>query len=227
MLIGKLVTRELVMHALQPRRRAPDDAAGGQVRADRRPGGLGRAHVLGAALRLRAAHPAVRRGVEDAAARGAAAHGSGRPGLGSRPARAAAAASRGPLDVAGARAGTRSRSSRLAERRRSRRTGRRSSARRRRARAARARRRSAGGRRWPVGRYVRSFIATSPSTIWQWYRSICTFRLRRADLGDDGVRLVLAVEEVARDVARVDRLDQHVDAGARRPAPPPRRGCST
>ncbi len=33
--------------------------------------------------------------------------------------------------------------------------------------------------RWPtrpVGRYWRIFIATSPSTIWQWYRSICTFR---------------------------------------------------
>ena len=28
----------------------------------------------------------------------------------------------------------------------------------------------------PVGRYWRIFIATSPSTIWQWYRSICTFR---------------------------------------------------
>jgi hypothetical protein len=33
---------------------------------------------------------------------------------------------------------------------------------------------AAGGQ---VMRYWRSFIATSPSAIWQWYRSICTFKL--------------------------------------------------
>ena len=61
LLIGRLVTRELVMHGAAPGRRAADDATGRQVRADRRPGGLGRAHVLVAALCLRAAHPAMRR----------------------------------------------------------------------------------------------------------------------------------------------------------------------
>ena len=72
--------------------------------------------------------------------------------------------------------------------------------------------------RWPtrpVGRYWRIFIATSPSTIWQWYRSICTFRLG-APIGlHDAVRVVLPVQKEAGNVARVDRFDQHVAPGAR------------
>ena len=70
MLIGKLVTRDLIVRALRAGRRAPDDAAGGEVRADRRPGGFGGAYVFVAALRLRAAHPAVRRDLAPADAAG-------------------------------------------------------------------------------------------------------------------------------------------------------------
>jgi hypothetical protein len=37
-----------------------------------------------------------------------------------------------------------------------------------------------------------------------------------ADFGDDSVRVVLAVQEVAGNVAAIDRLDQQVDADGRR-----------
>ena len=67
LLVGRLVTRELMHHAAEAGRRAPDDAAGGQVRADRRAGGLGRADLLGAEVRLRAAHPPMHGGVAPAA----------------------------------------------------------------------------------------------------------------------------------------------------------------
>ena len=59
MLVGRLVTRELILKVLKTGRRTADHAAGRQVRADRRPGGVGDADVLGAEVRLRAAHQAV------------------------------------------------------------------------------------------------------------------------------------------------------------------------
>ncbi len=71
-LIGKLGERRPDRQRPGARgRRPPDDAAGSEVRADRRPGGLGGAHVFVAALRLRAAHPAVRRDLAPTAAAGA------------------------------------------------------------------------------------------------------------------------------------------------------------
>ena len=59
MLVGRLVTRELILTALKMVGVRLTTQAGRQVRADCRPGGVGDAHVLGAEVRLRAAHQAV------------------------------------------------------------------------------------------------------------------------------------------------------------------------
>jgi hypothetical protein len=60
LLVGRLVTRDLLIRLAKPRRRAPDGQAGHQVRADRRAAGVRRARLRGPARPGRAAHQGLR-----------------------------------------------------------------------------------------------------------------------------------------------------------------------
>ena len=57
LLVGRIVTRELVMGDAAHGGRAAERAAGGEVRAHRRAGPVGGTDLRRAALRVRAAHP--------------------------------------------------------------------------------------------------------------------------------------------------------------------------
>ncbi len=63
-----------------------------------------------------------------------------------------------------------------------------------------------------AGGSLADLMARSPSTIWQWYSSICTLTLVAPILGHQRVGLVLAAEEEPRHVAAVDGLQQDLDA---------------
>jgi hypothetical protein len=63
MLIGKIITRDLVITLLKLVGVRLTTQQGRQVRAAGRPGGVGRADLFGAEVRVRTAHPAVPVGV--------------------------------------------------------------------------------------------------------------------------------------------------------------------